>query len=184
MHCLFFSFADCFGMQDLNFIKDVGVPLISAGIGGAIGGYFALMAAKKSIDASAKQLREEFELERNQKDKTCIESLKMEIQENLKSLEGTNNKIKTYLEAGGKGSPKRVYIRLSDVAWNNCRHLISHFDKGVSTVLCNAYVAVGKINSCADASFSHPIGDVYAVLSELIENAESLLKEAQEILDK
>ena len=98
MHCLFFSFADCFGMQDLNFIKDVVVPLISAGIGGAIGGYFALMAAKKSIDASAKQLREEFELERNQKDKTCIESLKMEIQENLKSLEGTNNKIKTYLE--------------------------------------------------------------------------------------
>lgn len=180
MYCLFFSFADCFGMQDLNFIKDVGVPLISAGIGGAIGGYFALRATKKSIDASAKQLREEFELERNLKNKTSIESLKIEIQENLKALEGVNDEIKNYIE--GK-STKKVYIRLSDMAWNNCRHLISHFDEKVSSILCNAYVAVGKINTCADALLSHG-NAVYTVLSESIEKAESLLKKAQEILSK
>ena len=85
---------------------------------------------------------------------------------------------------GTEGKPtKKVYIRLSDVAWNNCKHLISHFDEEVSNILCNAYVAVGKINTCADALLSHG-NAVYTVLSESIEKAESLLKKAQEILSK
>ena len=98
--------------------------LISSILGALIGGGFAILGAKLSINASIKHLREEFQYEREKAKLNGFIALKVEVRENLKTLK-----------------EKSDYITLSNESWNNCRHIVGEYckEEDIDT-LCNAYM--------------------------------------------
>lgn len=158
-------------------LNSVILPLACSAIGGAIGGCFALWAASKSI-REASRLAQETSL------KSSITALKMEVRENLSALE--DEELQKQLKAiNDKTNDKKVYLQLSNFTWNNCRNEVGRydeFDKGISDILCDAYIAVGKIITIVNASFRIAMNS-YLSLPVGIEKAISSLHDAKLRLD-
>ena len=165
--------------QNLNsVIMTLVSSFIGGAAGGAVGGWFALMAASKSI-REASRLAQETSL------KSSITALKMEVQENLSAL--TDEECKKQLKAiKDNKNDKKFYVQLSNFTWNNCRNEVGRydeFDKGISDILCNAYIAVGRIITIVNASFHHGVS-AYSSLPDRIGEAEKSLSTAKDRLYK
>ncbi|GEM_PF-4753678 len=142
--------------------------LISSIVGALIGGGFAILGAILSIKASIKHLREEFQYEREKAKQNSFMALKVEVRENLKTLKEDS-----------------IYSTLSNESWNSCRHIIGEYcEKEDVDTLCNAYIAVGKVNGSVNfiVNGGSP-GSISNYLSNAKETAEDFLMKAENILD-
>lgn len=150
---------------------------IGGAAGGAIGGWFAVRAASNSI-------REASRLAQKTSLKSSITALKMEVRENLSALE--DEELQKQLKAiVDKTTVEKVYFQLSNFTWNNCRNEVGsydEFDKGISDILCDAYIAVGKATTILTASFHFGMG-AYPSLPDSVEKAIYSLRVAKQRLD-
>lgn len=141
-------------------IKDIIIPLAASGLGG----YLAMLGAKKSIEA-------EFKQEREATKKSSMMELRMEVRLNLEILE--------YIGPGAE------LVRLSDSSWNNCKHILYYYTgdiPDIADILCEAYVEITKINNYIDAYRSR--GDsVHPELTSTKNKVKDILKKAKEKLD-
>ena len=164
--------------QILNsIIMTLASSAIGGAAGGAIGGWFAVRAASNSI-REASRLAQETSL------KSSITAPIMEVRENLSALE--DEELQKQLKAIDDNiNDKKVYIQLSNFTWNNCRNEVGRydeFDKGISDILCDAYIAVGKIITNINASFNFGMG-AYSSLSDSVKKAISSLRVAKQKLE-
>ncbi len=142
--------------------------LISSILGALIGGGFAIWGAKLSINASIKHLREEFQYEREKAKQNSFMALKVEVRENLKTLKEDT-----------------IFSTLSNESWNSCRHIIGAYcEKEDVDTLCNAYIAVGKVNGFVNFIVNGgSIDSIRNYLSNAKKTTEDFLLKAENILD-
>jgi hypothetical protein len=119
----------CAFLEGFNLIKDLVVPLSSAGVGG----FIAYYAAMRSI-------REQFRLQRQDEIENAIDGIWIELDQNIKSLED---------------DPSWAHFaHLSDSAWNKSKPLIGELGPDVVGPLTTAYALSGRANNAISVFIS------------------------------